>query len=48
MNILINLTFDPKWFLLKSVSKRYAVFLASMCEPGSREFISNYADLALA
>ena len=24
---------------LKSVSKRYTVFLASMCEPGSREFI---------
>ena len=25
--------------VLKSVSKRYAVFLASVCEPGSREFI---------
>ena len=30
---------DPCYLNLKSVSKKYAVFLASVCEPGSREFI---------
>ena len=38
-NKLFTLLKQPLLSILKSVSKRYAVFLASVCEQGSREFI---------